>query len=283
MDYAINPLDGTRLAYRVTSGPAASGTPVLLLHGTALSQAIWRGFGYLSELSPDRPVITLDLRGHGRSDKPHEQADYAMTWFITDVLTLLDHLGFDRVHLAGYSLGGRVGFSLAAEHAQRLASFVSIAGAPGTGVGVFDRVFFDGSIEALERGGMEGFLTEWERASGTPIDAATRTAFSANDPLALAAYMRSAEREERVPDAAISAFPMPLLLVAGTRDRPRLEAAHHVHALLPDSQLLTLEGATHGDTPRHPTLPKAIRTYLNTVDEIDQRTESGRPVSPHPR
>jgi pimeloyl-ACP methyl ester carboxylesterase len=266
MEYATNPLDGTRLTYRVTAGHVASGTPVVLVHGTALSQAVWRALGYLRELSPARPVITLDLRGHGRSDKPHDGGDYAMDWFLADVLTVIDHLGFDRVHYLGYSLGGRLGFSLAASHPTRLASFVSVAGAPATGVGVFDRVFFDGSIEALERGGMEGFLAEWELASGAPVDPATRTAFTANDPHALAAYMRAAELEERVPDAAISAFPMPVLLAAGTRDRPRLEAAEHVHALLPTSQLLLLEGATHANTPAHPSLLPAVREFLAAAD-----------------
>ncbi|QJU52842.1 alpha/beta fold hydrolase [Herbiconiux sp. KACC 21604] len=269
MDFVSSSTGGIRIAYRRTAASTPSGAtapPALLVHGTALSQAIWRGFGYLRELAVDRPVVTVDLRGHGRSDKPYGVDDYAMQRFVDDVVALLDTLELDRVHYAGYSLGGRLGFSLAAEHPQRLASFASIAGAPGTGVGVFDRVFFPGSIDALERGGVELFLEEWAAASGREVDPATRGAFLANDAAALASYMRAAEAAERVDDAAIAAFPMPVLLVAGTRDHPRLAAAEHVRALLPTAQLLLLEGADHGTTPRRPEVAPALRTFFAAVD-----------------
>ena len=271
MDYATNPTDGIRIAYRVTAPPAGAegstsaenaATPIVLVHGTALSQAIWRGFGYLKALSPGRPVITVDLRGHGRSDKPHADHSYAMPLFVGDVLAVLDALGLERAHYLGYSLGARVGFSLAAEAPGRVASFTSVAGAPGTGVGVFDRVFFPGSIAALERGGMPAFLADWEEASGNAVDPMTRAAFLANDGAALAAYMRETERQPRVPDAAIAAFPMPVLLVAGSRDRPRLEAAHHVAGLLPGAELRIVEGANHADTPRHPEVLPLVETFL---------------------
>ena len=270
MEFATNPHDGARIAYRHQAPTGAhpsdvgepAALPIVLVHGTALSQAIWRGFGYLKAFAPTRPVVTLDLRGHGRSDKPHDAAAYDMDRFVDDVVAVLDALGIARAHYLGYSLGARVGFSLAAAHPDRLASFISVAGAPGTGAGTFDRVFFEGSIDALERGGMESFLAEWQRATGSPVDPITRTAFLANDAPALAAYMRETERQATVPDEAIARFPMPLLLLAGTRDRPRLRAAEHVQTTLPTSELTILDGATHADTPRHPSALPAIASFL---------------------
>ncbi|WP_382304142.1 alpha/beta fold hydrolase [Herbiconiux sp. UC225_62] len=265
MDYAINPSDGARIAYRTTpAGPEAArdAAPIALVHGTALSQAIWRGFGYLRALAPERALITLDLRGHGRSDKPHASAAYSMPLFLGDVLAVLDAVGIGAAHVAGYSLGGRVAFSLAAAHPDRLVSLTSIAGAPATGAGVFDRVFFPGSLAALENGGMAAFLSEWERASGHPLDPVTRSAFAANDATALAAYMRAAEREPRVPDAQLAALRMPVLLLAGTRDPERLRSAHYVHGLVPGAELVVLDGATHADTPRHPEALPALRRFL---------------------
>ncbi len=269
MDYATNSLDGARVAFRVTpAGPAAApgATPIVLVHGSALSQAIWRGFGYLRALSPERPVVTLDLRGHGRSATPHDGAAYRMPLFLADVLAVLDTLGLEQVHYLGYSLGARVGFSVAAEHPQRLRSLISVAGAPGTGRDAFDRVFFAGALEALEQGGMAGFLAGWERASGRPLDAATRAAFSANDEVALAAYMRATQNDERVTDAQLAALTMPVLLVAGTRDRERLRAAEHVRALLPTATLVTIDGATHADTPRRPETLAAVQSFLADVE-----------------
>ena len=57
----------------------------MLVHGTGLSQVIWRGFGYVRDLSADHVVITPDLRGHGRSEKPHEEEAYAPERFTADV------------------------------------------------------------------------------------------------------------------------------------------------------------------------------------------------------
>ena len=275
MDTATNPLDGTRIAYRAFGArpegedprdPAHA--PVVLVHGTALSQAIWRGFGWVRGLSPDRPVITLDLRGHGRSGTPHEPAAYAMDLMVADVVAVLDAVGVPAVHHVGYSLGARVGFSLAASHPGRLLSTSSLGGSPRSGVGVFDRVFFPGCIEALEAGGMPGFLDAWERHSGHPVDAATRGAFLADDARALAAYMRESERDAGVPDAVVAGSDVPLLLVAGTRDPERLRAAHHVRALRPDAPLVELDGATHADTPRHPDALPAVARFLASLGPL---------------
>jgi len=262
MDFATNPDDGVKVAYRAGGG---GGSAVVLLHGTALSQATWRGYGYLRELAA-HTVVTLDFRGHGRSDKPHAADDYAMPRFTGDVKAVLDAAGIDRAHLVGYSLGARVGFSLAAQHPSRFSTFTSIAGAPGTGHGVFDRVFFPEAIATLEAGGMAGFVAAWEERMGHPLDPGTRAAFMANDGLALAAYMREAERVPRVTDAEISALPMPVALIAGTRDPERMHAAEHVHGLLPGSRLTVVEGAGHADTPRHPETLRAVREFLAAAD-----------------
>ncbi|KDP90718.1 MULTISPECIES: alpha/beta fold hydrolase [Clavibacter] len=287
MDIATNPLDGTRIAYRTfgvrpadvrpadvrpADARSADGAPrdpahapVVLVHGTALSQAIWRGFGWVRALSPEREVITLDLRGHGRSDTPHEPAAYAMDLMVADVVAVLDAVGASVVHHVGYSLGARVGFSLAAAHPDRLLSTSSLGGSPRSGVGVFDRVFFPGCIDALEAGGMPGFLDAWERHSGHPVDSATRGAFLADDARALAAYMRESERDAGVPDQVVAGSSVPLLLVAGTRDPERLRAAHHVKALRPEAPLVELEGATHADTPRHPGALPAVTAFIDAL------------------
>jgi pimeloyl-ACP methyl ester carboxylesterase len=259
VDFAINPQDGVRVVYRSTgTGPA-----VVLVHGTALSQVIWRGFGYVRDLSADHTVITLDLRGHGRSDKPHQQSAYRMEFFVADVLSVLDQLAVERAHYVGYSLGGRVGFSLIEAAPQRVARFVSAAGAPGNRPGAFDRVFFPGCIDVLETAGMAGFIERWQEHSGAPLDAATRGAIAANDAQALAAYMRTAELDTGVPDQQLADASTPTLMLVGSQDEERLAAAEHVHAL-GRAALTVIPGATHGDLLRQPAAIAAIRHFLTT-------------------
>ena len=91
MSHAINPVDGTRIAFSVIDSDAGAGSPSLLLaHGSALSSAIWRGFGYVRPLRERYRLILPDLRGHGRSDKPHVPDAYAMDLIVDDVLAVLD-------------------------------------------------------------------------------------------------------------------------------------------------------------------------------------------------
>ncbi|MDJ0108539.1 alpha/beta fold hydrolase, partial [Rhodococcus erythropolis] len=67
-------MDGARIAYQIVG----DGPPLLMVHGTALSRSIWRGFGYVKALQEQYRLILVDMRGHGRSDKPHDSDSYAM-------------------------------------------------------------------------------------------------------------------------------------------------------------------------------------------------------------
>jgi pimeloyl-ACP methyl ester carboxylesterase len=58
-------------------------------------------------------VVTLDLLGHGRSDRPADPMQYSMTAFGEQVIALLDHLGVDRAVVGGTSLGANVSLEVA--------------------------------------------------------------------------------------------------------------------------------------------------------------------------
>src|SRR6266545_730141 len=89
---------GVRIRY-VTRG---DGLPVLLVHGFGVGAELnWVAPGVLDSLAARFRVIVPDLRGHGRSDKPHDVDAYGER-FVTDLLGLLDHLGIERVDVVGY-------------------------------------------------------------------------------------------------------------------------------------------------------------------------------------
>lgn len=58
-------------------------------------------------------VVTLDLLGHGRSDRPEDPRQYSMTAFGEQVVALLDHLGADAAVVGGTSLGSNVSLEVA--------------------------------------------------------------------------------------------------------------------------------------------------------------------------
>src|SRR5262245_56603000 len=83
---------GIRIHY-VESG---HGAPIVLIHGLAGSvERHWLNSGILAGLAADHRVIALDLRGHGRSGKPHDPRAYGKE-MSRDVIRLLDHLQIQR-------------------------------------------------------------------------------------------------------------------------------------------------------------------------------------------
>ncbi|BBP78660.1 3-oxoadipate enol-lactonase [Pseudomonas sp. Ost2] len=102
------------------------GTPVLLVHGLGSSGLDWEM--QVPVLAEHYRVIVMDIRGHGRSDKPRER--YSIGGFSADIVALIEHLELGRVHLAGLSMGGMIGFQIAVDQPQLLRSLCVINSAP---------------------------------------------------------------------------------------------------------------------------------------------------------
>lgn len=106
------------IAFRVRgSGPA-----VVLLHGTSASHAVWEPISFA--LQSSATVITLDQRGHGRSDKP--ATGYTGADFAGDIVTVLDALDIDTAIVGGHSLGARNAWLAGALHPDRTAGVLAI-------------------------------------------------------------------------------------------------------------------------------------------------------------
>jgi pimeloyl-ACP methyl ester carboxylesterase len=89
----------------VDRGPVDDPAPFLLVHGLASNKHLWDGVA--NELaSVGRRSISVDLRGHGRSDKPDSGYDYVS--ITADLTGLLDALKIPTVHIVGQSWGGNV-------------------------------------------------------------------------------------------------------------------------------------------------------------------------------
>ncbi|MHA6297880.1 alpha/beta fold hydrolase [Devosia sp. CAU 1758] len=107
-------------------GLAGAGPPVLLIHGFASSGKVnWVDTGWVETLADaGYQAITLDNRGHGQSDKPHDPELYYPTQMAEDAVALLDHLGIARAAIIGYSMGARIAAFMAFAHPERVASVV---------------------------------------------------------------------------------------------------------------------------------------------------------------
>lgn len=252
-----NPLDGSNIFF---DDDRADGEPILFLHGSALSRSIWRGLGYTKVLGEDHRTIRMDLRGHGKSAKSHDVADYTMDKVVSDIQAVLEHLGLERVHIVGYSFGARTGLHLAMTHPEQVISLIMLGGTFEITPGEIGKLFFPGYLEVLRRGDIEGFVSGQE-ANGK-LDPATRLAFKSNDPLALAAYYEAAETLQNIDLADLAKIRIPTLMLIGTRDQPRFDQNKIMVRAMPKARMVALPGRTHGSTlyPIEP-IVSAIRSF----------------------
>ncbi len=103
-----------------------SGQPLILVHGLGSSTLDWEY--QIPQLSKHYRVISLDVRGHGRSDKPREK--YSIQGFAEDVGALIEHLKLPPVHLVGISMGGMIGFQVGVDYPTVLKSLTIVNSGP---------------------------------------------------------------------------------------------------------------------------------------------------------
>ncbi|EWC59933.1 alpha/beta hydrolase fold [Actinokineospora spheciospongiae] len=96
---------------------------VVLTHGQLMTRTMHAPLARSLAAAGYR-VVTLDLLGHGESDRPTESWRYSMSTWATQVVGLLDHLGVERAVVGGTSLGANVTLEVAVAAPERLLGVV---------------------------------------------------------------------------------------------------------------------------------------------------------------
>jgi pimeloyl-ACP methyl ester carboxylesterase len=121
-------LPGDDIRLGATRWPG-TGTPVVLLHGLASQRRFWNlVVPHLvgSAAGDGLPVLAIDQRGHGDSDRP--PASYELIEIANDLAIALDAVGWSRAVVVGHSWGGAVAATFAAEHPERTLAVLGIDG-----------------------------------------------------------------------------------------------------------------------------------------------------------
>jgi len=110
------------LYYEVTG----QGEPILFIHGLGSSTRDWEP--QVSFFSQRYRVVTFDVRGHGRSDKP--PGPYSISLFAADTAELIKALGIAPAHVVGISMGGMIAFQLSVDAPDLVRSLVIVNSGP---------------------------------------------------------------------------------------------------------------------------------------------------------
>lgn len=237
---------GVRLYYE----DFGRGEPFLFVHGGAMSHEMWEQQVY--DLADDFRVVSLDLRGHGDSDKP--PGGHVFDRLTKDVESLAAHLDPGPANVVCHGIGGYVGMLLALEAPHRVRRLALVS----TGAR------FVGSD--AQRG---GFSTElWDRYSrGMAVNKIAATAelvdrtFFHRDPGAdvrqavIAVMMRwplyamkmlGRDLEKLDLESRLAHIRVPTLVLHGVHDRKqRFSGAEHLCAKIPGARMVAFEESAH--------------------------------------
>lgn len=253
--------DGTRLAYRV----AGDGAPLVCLPGGPMQDSVY--LGDLGDLAAHRQVITLDLRGTGRSATPEDPASYRCDRLVDDVEALRAHLGLETTDLLGHSAGANLAVRYVARHPERVRRLALIT--PSTrAVGIpvtadarratallrEGEPWFPAAFAALESI-VADRATEDSWAAIAPFyyrrwDDAARAAHAAEDDLinaeAAAVFGAEGAFDPEATRAALARFTAPVLVLAGEFDLAGPPAVlKEVAALFPAAALAVQPATGH--------------------------------------
>jgi pimeloyl-ACP methyl ester carboxylesterase len=229
MPYANNA--GIRIHYEVEgSGPA-----LVLQHGFTLCLKDWSECGYVEALRPNYRVILVDARGHGDSDKPHDEASYTLDRRVADVTAVLDALGVEKAHFWGYSTGGWIGFGMAKYASHRVDTLVIGGQHPFAR----DQAGFRQMIREGIAGGANAFVAAFVKIAGRISDACAARLRAAD----LEAYLAAAQDRVGIEDM-LGTMAMPCCVYAGDGD-PMFSQTKLASERIPNARFFSLPGLSH--------------------------------------
>lgn len=237
----------------MTADQDASAAPVVLVHGWGGSfTTTWERSGFTALLADaDRPVIGIDLLGHGTAPKPHDPEAYADL-----TARVFEAMPDEPVDAVGFSLGALTLLKAATDQPHRFRRLVLA----GIGRNVFERdeEMTRRIVEAIESGGHEQ-VTDTDNRARLFAQYAHQTG---NDPVALAAIMKRSTNES-ITDEQFARITCPVLIAVGDQDF--VLPADRLVEVLPDARLVTLRRTDHFATPESFDFIDATLEFLDAI------------------
>ena len=244
-------INGFEMYYR----ERGQGPPLVLAHGLMGSIDVMDALGENPEsLSRRFRLINYDARGHGRSGYTTDPAHYSWYALAEDLLALLRHLGVERAHVGGGSMGAGTSLVFALDHPEMVDRLVLIAPPPlGEDMGPVQRMFlaFAAIIEA------QGLEKAVEVAMAMPQFQAVREAnpqefewmrgwLLSQNPRAIVPAIRGLLGGPSLPAERFGEIRARTLVVAHPDDEIHpLASARLLQESIPDSYLVVAPTMTH--------------------------------------
>lgn len=242
---------GARIFYQ-TKG---DGTPLVLVHGYPLSGELFRE--QRDGLSDEFQVVTLDLRGFGRSETPNSEA--SLETYAGDVLAVMDALEIDQAIIGGHSMGGMTVMQMYKQAPERFLGMLLIDTA-AMAAPIPNAALWSGFADQAQKKGVSSMsalllpqmLTGATRLNNKQlVNEMQAMVADASVEAAVAGGNALAKRPSY--ESLLSQIDVPTLIIVGVEDTVTpIELAQKMHDTIPNSQLTMLDGAAHASSIENP-------------------------------
>ena len=260
-------IDGVNIDY----SDEGAGLPIIFIHAFPLNRTMWGD--QVAALRPRFRVITLDLRGFGKSDAPG--GPYTMDRMAADVRAVMRALSVDNAVIAGCSMGGYAAFAFYRNYPEAARALVLVDTRAGLDTQEA-RARREQSAEKAEREGARAIADDMAPVLlGSTTDATrpeivrrVRAMIEATSPRGIAAAQRGmAARPDSTP--LLSQITCPALVVAGSEDKLAGRAeAEAIAGKIPGARLRVIESAGHLPSLERPEeFNEALIEFLDSLPE----------------
>ncbi|HDX9591243.1 TPA: 2-succinyl-6-hydroxy-2,4-cyclohexadiene-1-carboxylate synthase [Bacillus pseudomycoides] len=253
-----------------------SGEPLLVLHGFTGSMETWRSF--VPAWSEQFQVILVDLIGHGETENSEEVQHYYIETVAAHLIAVLDHLQIEKVHLLGYSMGGRLALTLACLYPKRISSLLlenCTAGLITEEERKERRQKDEQLADKIERDGVAAFVEKWEniplfatqKKLPLHVQARVREERLANHPKGLANSLRGMGTGAQ-PSwwNELEHLQMPVLLISGEYDEKFFHILTKMKNQIPHAEFVQIISAGHAIHVEQPQkFDTIVRGFLQNI------------------
>ena len=267
--------DSVRLYYE----EAGSGTPLIFVHEFAGDWRSWEP--QMRFFARYFRCITYSARGYPPSDIPADPGKYSQVIACDDVIAVLDHLGIERAHIAGLSMGGFATLHLGIRHPSRARSLVIAGCGYGADPGQKDK-FLAECEAAASLFEIAGAAEAAKRYAIGP----TRVQYQNKDPRGWTEFAKQiAEHSAKGKSLTMRGVQMkrpslwelvedmkridvPALVISGDEDDPCLEPALLMKRAIPTAALVILPRSGHTINLEEPdAFNRALLEFFTLVDQ----------------
>ena len=221
-----------------------TGETIVFIHGLGASTRDWEA--QVRYFSKTHQVVTFDLRGHGRSDKPDGPYDVSM--FAKDTIGLIESLHIGPAHIVGWSLGGVIAFQFALDFPEQVKTLTIINSVPTFGDPVIFQQEIDRRVGIVRQFGMRAIGEALsENLFPKPEHAHLREGFverwAENDPRAYIEATRSGLGWSVID--RLSAIDCPTLIISSEHDYWPLADKEAQAKLIPNARFEVIPDSHH--------------------------------------